>query len=205
MLFSLLVCLPLLCLSQNGEPIITSKMGLVAYLVSIKMNTESVASMILSDTILIKQKEKKEILEEYNNLRIISIPLITQLIADISKRNSLKIYKKLDQYFTENDIANITLHNISDSRLSRYIENLKSLDDIFRKFYTKAYRLTHIPVGNPRVPAVGDITGIFTLIETAVKDLSDAKGKKADKIIAILDAIKIVGANELLNPSDTKK
>ena len=203
----LLLLAPVISFSQdNSQPAIATKMGLIAELMAVKMNAEVGVTMVLSDTAdLISKKYKTEILEEYNRLRVLSIPVIAQLIADISKKNSLKVYKKLDKLLTQKSVQDINLNDIGDTKLKAYIENFKSLHATLTEFYSKAYNLSHKQIGHPRFPAVGDIVGIFTAIETAVKDFNEAKGKKIDKMVVILDATKIADVKELLEGSGGKK
>lgn len=206
MVLLIIFLLPVLSFSQNSQPLLISKMGIVAELMSIKMNAEVALSMVESDTLgLINKKDKAEMLEGYSKLRLASIPIIAQLIADISQKNSLKIYKNLDALLIQKSIQDIDTKDIGDDRTRAYMDNIKAVHMQLVDFYTKAYDLSHIKVQNPKMPAVGDITGIFSAIETAVKDFDEAKDKKVDKIVAILDATKIADSKELTEGASAKK
>ena len=198
--------IPLVSFAQgSSEPSLISKMGIVAELMSIKMNAEVGVSMVVFDTSgLIKKKDKNEILEEYNRLRVFSTPLIAQFIADISRSNSLKSYNKIDKLLSQSSISEINLKDIKDLKIQGYIENFQTLHNELIEFYTKAYAISHIHSGNPKLSAVGDIVGVFTAIETAVKDFKEIKGKKVDKMIAILDATQIADIYDLLAGTNGK-
>lgn len=200
-IFLLWLLTPILSFCQdNSQPTMIENMGIVSELMSIKMNAEVAVSMAVSDTIgLISKKDKLEITEEYNKLRILSIPIIAQLISDISQKNSLKVFNKLDALLAQKKISDINTSDIDNLKIRAYIENLKALHTKLIEFYSKAYNLTHVQRGNPRFPAVGDVVGIFTAIETAVKDFNEARGKKVDKLVVILDATKIADLTELTN------
>lgn len=203
----LFLLMPLLSFSQEySHPKVASGMGLIAELMSVKMNAEIAASMVLSDTTdLVTTKDKKEVMEEYTQLRVLSIPVIAQLIADISKNNSLKMYKRLDDMLSQEKIQEINTTGIKNTKIRTYLDNIKLIHNTLIQFYSKAYDLSHRQISNPKQPAVGDFIGIFTAIETAVKDFNEAKGKKIDKMVEILDATKIADINELSEGSKIKK
>lgn len=153
-----------------------ANLGFVSFLTYVKITAEQKVAECSDD----KVTNKVEIIKAYNELRVLHEQLMVQLIADIKLKNSLKLYKELDQIYK------------GDNTVTSHYKSL--FDDVDAKL-----KAIPKPDRNKRITelAVGDITDIATLVYGIIKDIQENHQKKVDGICEILNNLRLNSPIEL--------
>jgi hypothetical protein len=201
----------LIC-GQILHPIKLNKLGLVSELTYIKLTAENHLTLFLEDTTIVVS-EKQELVSKYLTLKTIYDQILLELIADESRMNSIKYFKKIDNALYENDISDIDAMNYS-KKIRSYMTNLKLANAKFQEFIAFIPRpknkvddlsITLQMKGFlPAAASVEEITGVLSFISGVIKDVREAKGKKVDAINSILNDLRLSSIQELGKPKEGK-
>ncbi len=137
---------------------------IVTHLTSVKVEAE----FLLVTSIQKKHHNLPEILSRYNLVKKESEIIINQLIADMGSKNRLRPYREADNLL-KSEITSLNLQ----------LDTLKS--------ETKQPQ----PVKVAPEEIVGVIQAIYTLGSGIVKDINEVKGKKIEKVISLLNELKL--------------
>ncbi len=157
-------------------------LGLVSQLVELKYVSEASSAKIITDTARTKQ-QKDSALANYNEVRIRIDRIIYQMIADMRERNSVKIYMRLNKYYST--------HSLSETEGSK--ENIKSYVLAFRELYSTYKR--NINRDESKLlkelitPAI--VLSIVDTGWTILKGVKERQGKKVDGISEMLDNLRL--------------
>ena len=165
------------------------EMGLVAYLTYIKTAAESkiYAENSKSSTFDPSGRMKKN----YNLLKVTIDLVINQATADMTQKNSIKLYKRLNKYVKEE----------KDKRcLNKKLGIYKSMMDDVEMRYKALMRDTLIRKG----VGISDISllGIAEFAYGIVTDARDARQTKVASLVKQLEALKPVPLNVFLKKED---
>ena len=163
-------------------------LGLVSQLVEIKYHSEASFSKIATDPAAAKQK-KDSALVNYNEVRVRIDRIIYQLSADMRWRNSVRIYKKLSNYYKTHEFGDAETGN---RIIQSYILAFKELYLTCQK--QRSPEQTGVTKGLI-TPAVG--LSIVDTGWTIAKNIKDMRGKKVDGIIELLNNLRLSAPQEL--------
>jgi hypothetical protein len=194
--FSIFI-IPVLGLSQSVDNK-AENLGLISELVYIKLSSEDVAIRLSHDTIT-GQTEKNKYINYYNEIKIITDQIIIQLITDCRLNNSISYYKKIDQLLVRKTIDQSGENDVKNPKLKGYVKNLKRVSLINSQLndYNPQKR-PGLKFAFPSISSLGDIKAILDFITATIKDISENKAKRVEKLVDILNSLRLKSSQELL-------
>ena len=177
--------------SQEEIIVTARKMGFVAYLTQLKTISEVQMRELINNPQYTLQTEKaKDINLNYNLLKINVDVLINQLCADLSEKNSLRIYKLIN--------TNIKKDFKLPKRYSYYEDCLKNIKKLSSSLAFKDY-------SSKSGASLADWASVGTLIQDLIKMSTENNQKKVDKITTIFNQLRLKDITELKEKVDEKK
>lgn len=184
-----------------GQSAKAERLGLIGELVFIKYSSESKALEIIS-----LAKNPLEGIQKYNDVRIMADQIIVQLISDSHKKTNISVFKNLDALLVSNSIQKIEEDNLSDNKIKGYIESLKKLEKINNEFL-KLQIAIDSPKGNRgnvKSLSVEQGIAVFDAITKVAKDIKEAREKKVEKIVTILNDLRLKSIQDLSKNEETQ-
>ncbi len=165
-----------------------TNLGLVSQLVEMKYVSEAYLSGILSQepTGANYAANKKEAIKNYNLVRVQVDRIIYQLAADMKRKNSVCLYKKLEKYYKK--------HNLSDTQNAKNC--YKNYSEAIATAYGSYYQMTH-QQGPSKALAIDAIISLIENAWTMAKDIHEMRGKKVDGIVEILNNLRLNPPSDL--------
>lgn len=133
---------------------------------------------------------KQEINQRYITLKKTVDQLIIQLIGDMKRKNSIRIYKKIDNYYKgEGELT----------RYPAYAGQLDLIDKLYKRFMRYPPRQRQQGGRKSLELTIGEITPVdaAVLIHDIITGIRDFKAKKVDDISTILDGLRLKAIGEL--------
>ena len=164
----------------------SKKLGLVSHLTNVKFGAElKMAALAKEYAKNVDSPEAKNVRKQYNNLKLSMDKLINQMSADMIDRNRMRIYRKINRTITGEK-------NLLTGRLEPYSDLLKIIDDYYNTFMSSSLK------GNP-IAAIGidDALGAIELVHGIITDARDAREKKVQAIISVLEKLKLEKIKDL--------
>ncbi|TDX83322.1 hypothetical protein [Epilithonimonas xixisoli] len=169
--------------SQEEIIVTARKMGFVAYLTQLKTISEVQMSELVNNPQYTLQTDKaKDINLNYNLLKINVDILINQLCADLSEKNSLRVYKLINK--------NIKKDFKLPKKYSYYEDCVKNIKKLSGSLAFKDY-------SSKSGASLADWASVGTLILDVVKINGENNQKKVDKITTIFCQLRLKDINEL--------
>ena len=191
--FSIVLALTLL-IGKNGygQDLTESskELGLMSYLTTVKSMSEFKMITLATDSNYISNKEKsKDFQAEYNLLKISIDRFINQLVADMTVKNGLRHYKKINKYI-KGDLSKLP------KSMEPYKKSLEEIQVRFETFMLKSY--SSMLEG----PTIEDILGAVELTYGIIKDAREFREKK---IVNLSSQLKELKLNSLKEITEAKK
>lgn len=169
----------------------SKKMGFVAYLTQLKYKSEFQLSKLVNNSQYSIQIDKaEEFNKTYNLLKINIDILINQMSADLYQSNRLRLYKATDNYIKAN--------RKFPSKYSSYGDCLERIKALSSSLEFKTYS------GMAGV-AIADWSSLGTLVLDVVKMEQENRQKKVEKIVSILNQLRLKNIAELKVEKDKKQ
>lgn len=198
----------------NFQPVHQNNLGLISYLVHVKMVSENIVvpqlaaldSLNTADSAKVNSVEKREIVEmrgkikslirEYICLKISYDEIILQLMADLKAQNNICLYKKINtQIKSKTDTVFFKEKNKCKS-VERYRFAFSEASKAFNTFNTK-----RVPLHGHGFAFVGfadvSLTDAAGFVWGMVKDTHDMNKDKVDGICEMLDSIRLSDVGDL--------
>ena len=186
----LVVCclVGVLSLKSNAAAPSLVNLGLVSQLVEVKYISEAWLSRVVSDTARAKVPRDSALIY-YNDVRIQLDRIIFQLTADMVERNSVKVYHRLNTYFTD--------HRFSESEdaprsVLLYVLALKDLQKSFKSNINPDKHDLR-----SELLSAATILSIVNTGWTVLKGIKEQRGKKVDGIVELLNNLRLNAAGDL--------
>jgi len=175
------------------------KMGLVSELVYIKYMSEAIVCRnfdTFSHTIA-----NNSLLSLYNITLITVDQMLLQLEADMYVNNSVQYYKKLDRLITKNILSSLDASQ-SNGKMKEYINGLLEINSAYQNLLSK-YPLNkptanELPNKSIFPATTSDVVGIWTAVNTTIKQIEDAKATKVTAISKLLESLRLTSVKEIL-------
>lgn len=161
-------------------------LGLVAQLIEIKNTSEFYLANILHDEDL-NNDDKKKAIQDYNEIKLELDKILYQLTADMKRSGSIKLYKKLDNFYKTNDFSYTTNAN---KKIELYVEYINIVNKTFIANIKNPYD-QKVKVD----PAI--ILTAIELVWTVYSDIQKSRGAKVDGITEILNNVRLIPSIEL--------
>ena len=178
-----------LCLKSNAAAPDLVNLGLVSQLVEIKYVSEAWLSRVVADTAKTKCP-KDSALVFYNDVRIQLDRIIYQMTADMVERNSVKIYRQLNRYYTKHPLSET---NGAGGAVLPYVLALSDLHNSFKTTINPdrgAFRTEFL--------SAATMLSIVNTGWTVLKGIKEQRGKKVDGIVEILNNLRLNAPGDLL-------
>ena len=184
------------CLTETGKTQNSSgltKAGLTAELVRLKETSEAYAGKIMESDKFSKA-QKEACLAKYRYLKMVSDQFIIQLITDLTIKNKPQIFKKLNAFFYDNAVLEPSGLDVSkaDAKIKNYVEEYNRVFIASLQFYSCTSGTQNLTTPDP--------LDIITTVQGVIKDISEAKASKIEKLAKILDSLRLSSTNDLKDP-----
>ena len=193
-------------LAPPKEPVKLENLGLVSELIYIKLSAENHAAFFLNNKLA--KPDKDELVNKYARVKTAYDQVILQLIADSRAMNSIKYFKQIDEAIYTADISSLDPKYFKN-KTGSYLVNLKLANASFQKLIDFSPAILPSAEPAPKQQEKGilplssdELLGIGSFINDALKDIREAKVKKVDGIIAILNELRLSPVRELVNPKE---
>mgnify|MGYP006898376088 CR=1 FL=1 len=191
--------------------------GLVSQLVQVKYEAENIVSQVSQDTSTAAQIQasKQIVLKTYNELRMQVDAVVLQLGADMQVKGSVRLFKKLNKYYSK--------HLLMDGDPQG--KSLSKYGPAFRRIYVlnselqQANKQWTLATNNKKPTifdkgAAGDkgvdafVSGALPVIElgwTIIKEWKAANQSKVEGIVTLLDGLRLTAPQDLGKKPEAKK
>lgn len=186
--------------SQEKSIINESKdLGLISYLTTVKSIAEFKMISLASDPQYKKLPDKaKSFNSEYNLIKLATDKLIHQLSADMISKNSLRPYKKINNYLIEYDPQKPDASKIAD-RYGQYQPLLDEIDGRLETFMMRTYSSALAGA------SLADFTGVAELTHTIISGARDFREKKVQSMTTLLKELKLEKLKDLTSTKEDVK
>jgi hypothetical protein len=177
----------LLNINTFGQELLPSskEFGLISYLTTVKSVAEFKMITLASDPQYKTEKEKaKSFQAEYNLLKLATDRFLNQLIADMTVKNRLKEYKKVNG-FIKGDLTSLP------PKMKAYEKSLEEIEGRLETFMLKTY--SSMLAG----PTIEEIVGAVELTHGIITDARDFREKKVANLSGQLKELKLMPLKEL--------
>ncbi|PZU79268.1 MAG: hypothetical protein DI529_17615 [Chryseobacterium sp.] len=198
---------------QRNEFIFTRKakeMGFVAYLTQLKYKSEIQMNNLINEKPNEKSKKEQEenrLKKEkiYKSLKISVDVLLNQMLADLYKSNSLRLYRSADKYIKKQEefpekyssykdflkhIDSLSNSLSADKNENNTNDNLKSMTESSGFF---------------DIVLASDWTSVGTLVFDVFKTNQENRQKKVENMVTILNQLRLKNISELKEKDEDKK
>jgi hypothetical protein len=178
--------------------------GLVSQIAVIKCSAESnlIRYFSFSNKRCPKDgNDSLQMLTYYNNIYLILNPLICQIEADMSSRNSTCLFLKLDKFLKNNSLND---NNLPNKKIKFYLAGLKkaySADSLFKckvdEYFNQTSNSKSLTAITSLIGIASTVSDIFEAGTGALSDLEDIRKNKVNTTVAILEKLKLSPTFEL--------
>ena len=186
----LVVCclVGVLCLKSNAAAPNLVNLGLVSQLVEVKYISEAWLAKVVSDTARAKVPRDSALMY-YNDIRIQLDRIICQLTADMVEHNSVRIYRRLNTFYSR--------HRFSDTSgaaqsVLPYILAFNDLQNSFKSAINPDKSEQRF-----ELLTSATILSIVNTGWTVLKGIKEQRGKKVDGIVELLNNLRLNAAGDL--------
>jgi hypothetical protein len=186
-ILTIVVITLLLNINTFGQELLPSskEFGLISYLTTVKSVAEFKMITLASDPQYKTEKEKaKSFQAEYNLLKLATDRFLNQLIADMTVKNRLKEYKKVNG-FIKGDLTSLP------AKMKAYEKSLEEIEGRLETFMLKTY--SSMLAG----PTIEEILGAVELTHGIITDARDFREKKVVNLSGQLKELKLMPLKEL--------
>lgn len=168
-----------------------NSLGLAYELAQIKVESERILQLALlkepvkADAVTKHMAVETDVVKQYMAVKASFDPILTQLMADLQLRNRLGLYRKLDEAVK----SSTNLGNLPGTGSGVAQSYSGALKDAYKKYTdlisteTNEYRVNLVEPS--------DIISGATLLFDVIKDIRDARTKKVEKIVALLESLRL--------------
>lgn len=169
----------------------SKKMGFVAYLTQLKYKSEfQMSKLVNSNQYSVQIDKAEEFNKTYNLLKTNIDILINQMSVDLYKSNRLRLYKATDNYMKKN--------RKFPSKYSSYEDCLERIKSLSSSLEFKNYSsIAGVPIA--------DWESLGTLVLDVVKMEQENRQKKVEKVVSILNQLRLKSITELKDEKDKKQ
>ena len=166
---------------EKNQQINFQEFGLVAYLTDLKINSEIKMKKLVDNPQYEFQTEKaRQIDLNYNELKINIDILINQISADIKKKNSLRLYRRLNNFYK--------YRKPLPSKYLYYEKLIKRIEELSVSLKFESFSSM---VGE----SLSDYTDVGSLALDIIKFNQEIRQKKVDKIVNIISQLRLKDIN----------
>ena len=178
----------LLCLKANAAATDLVNLGLVSQLVEVKYISEAWLSKAIADTAKTKLSKDSAVIY-YNDVRIQLDRIIFQLTADMVEHNSVRIYHRLNTYFTTHRFAE---HEGAAQSVLPYVRAFNDLQHSFKTTINPDKREL-----KAELLSAATMLSVVSTSWTILKGIREQRGKKVDGIVELLNNLRLNSAADL--------
>lgn len=162
----------------------SKKMGLVSYLTAVKSISEyKLISLADNEQYKIQTEKASDFRANYNCIKLYVDMLVSQLSADMTLKNKLRLYKLLDKY-VKGEVKEMP------EKYSAYEDLLIGLDGLVETFLMKTY-------SSMQGASIDEFIGALELVHTIVTDVRDFREKKIQCLIKITETTRLNSVKDL--------
>ena len=187
--------------TQNKQ----EKLGLIGELTYLKLTAENQGLIKLNDSILTSY-DKSRFINLYNNMKVLSDQFLLQYISELNKRNSLRLYKKMDNLLFTKRLSEVTNADLNNKKLEQFKSALVKVQAAhnelinFKKTPDSDQPVLSTQSFWPAAITLAEITGALTFVTSTLKSIKEGNQKKVEKIASMLEASRLKSPQELINP-----
>ncbi len=160
------------------------RLGFISELVYIKYSSEAILNSV--DDSLHQNPIDTKLIPLYNITRIMVDQLVLQLEADMKVNNSTRYYKQLDKLLTKNNLYDLDIDQ-EKGKIKSYIIGLlqinKAHNNLLNNYQGKSRLLKE---------GLTEAIDIWNVVNTIIKQHSEAKASKVAAICTILDSLRLL-------------